>query len=666
MARDEGTRAVLVTASGPVKVETTRPRLRTGRRRIGDGLVEIPIREDIEPASAILTNPVLAESKRDCSSCGQPVGRSVAGRPGASEGVCPHCGTLFSFSPQLANGELVADQYEVQGCIAHGGVGWIYLAIDRNVSDRWVVLKGLLQPGGQQAQAIAVAERQFLAMVNHPGIVKIYNFVEHPGFDGRPVGYIVMEYIGGTTLQTILAKQLAETPDGEPKPMMPVEQALGYVLEAMPALSYLHSLGLVYNDLKPENIMLTEDNVQLIDMGAVSGIGDFGYIYGTKGFQAPEIVRTGPTVATDIYTVGRTLAKMTVDIPEDSYAETLPEPDGVPLFQRYESFYQLLARATNTAPAQRFSSAEEMATQCKGVLREVLAEQTGVPRPGASVLFTMHGSEFGADLAPQRTDVLVDGRPRTVRLSARDVACALPTLAPTEDRESDWQMDWDDGVSALGSGNLRAALKCFHRVVAAVPGEAAPKMASAATAELMLEMEGSLSAGRLRRSCERYYRTLWHTDHSLVSAAFGLARQLAACGDRPGAIDVLDQVPVTSRHYGDAQLTSVLMRVDGRAIAEITEADVRDAAKRVGRLPETEPRVLQMRALVLGTALDWLQSGATPANASDPILGQAFDQGRLRMGIEEALRELARHSPRRRHRYTLVDLANSIRPPSWM
>ena len=172
--------------------------------------------------------------------------------------MCPHCGTLFSFSPQLETGELVAGQYDIQGCIAHGGVGWIYLAIDRNVSDRWVVLKGLLQPGGQQAQAIAVAERQFLAMVNHPGIVKIYNFVEHPGFDGRPIGYIVMEYVGGTTLQAILATQRAEAPAGEPKPMMPVEQALGYVLDVMPALSYLHSLGLVYNDLKPENIMLTD------------------------------------------------------------------------------------------------------------------------------------------------------------------------------------------------------------------------------------------------------------------------------------------------------------------------------------------------------------------------------------------------------------------------
>ena len=50
MARDEGTRAVLVTESEPVKVEASRPRLRTGRRLIGDGLVEIPIRRDVEPA----------------------------------------------------------------------------------------------------------------------------------------------------------------------------------------------------------------------------------------------------------------------------------------------------------------------------------------------------------------------------------------------------------------------------------------------------------------------------------------------------------------------------------------------------------------------------------------------------------------------------------------
>ncbi|RDH76057.1 serine/threonine protein kinase [Mycolicibacterium moriokaense] len=665
MARDEGTRAVLVTASDPVKVEASRPRLRTGVRRLGDGLVEVSVRADIEPASAILTDPVLPESKRDCAGCGQPVGRSAAGRPGSSEGVCPHCGTLFSFAPQLEAGELVAGQYEVQGCIAHGGVGWIYLAIDRNVSDRWVVLKGLLQPGGEQAQAIAIAERQFLAMVNHPGVVKIYNFVEHPGFDGRPVGYIVMEYVGGTTLEAILRQQDETAPvDDELRPMLPVEQALGYVLEVMPALSYLHSLGLAYNDLKPENIMVTEDNVELIDMGAVSGVGDFGYIYGTKGFQAPEIVRTGPTVATDIYTIGRTLAKLTIALPSDRFAETLPGPGDVPLFARCESFYRLLVRATNSSPAQRFSSVDEMATQCKGVLREILAEQTGVPCPGTPVLFGVPRSTFGTELLLQCTDVFADGRRHDVRLSAQDITRGLPAPSPAEDPESDWRMDWDDAIVALQSGVPRSALACFERVMAALPGEAAPKLAAAATAELMLETGDAPSAGRLRLSAERHYRTLWHTDRSMVSAAFGLARQLAARDDRAGAIEVLDQVPLTSRHHAEAQLTSVLMLLTGKPVEDITEADLRDAARRVERLAKTEPRALQTRALVLGTALDWLRTGVTPA--SEPILGHPCDQQGLREGVEEALRELARHAPRRRHRYTLVDLANSIRPPTWL
>lgn len=664
MAEQEGTRAVLVTESSPVKVEGTRPRLRTGRRRIGDGLVEVPIRADIEPAGAILTNPVVAESKRECGGCGRPVGRGTAGRPGPCEGVCPHCGALFSFSPQLETGELVAGQYEVQGCIAHGGVGWIYLAVDRNVSDRWVVLKGLLQPEAQQAQAIVVAERQFLAMVNHPGIVKIYNFVEHPGFDGRPVGYIVMEYIGGTTLEAILAKQQAAS--GDPaKPMMPVEQALGYLLDVMPSLSYLHSLGLVYNDLKPDNIMLTEDNIELIDMGAVSGVGDFGYIYGTKGFQAPEIVRTGPSIATDVYTVGRTLAKLTVDLPNDRYAESLPARDEVPLFERYESFYRLLARATNPRPAQRFSSVDEMADQCRGVLHEIIAEQTGSPSPRTSTLFSVARSTFGVDLALQGTDVFVDGRRRTVALDARDIADALPEPVPVEDAEDEWREDWDDGIAGLATGDLGAALACFERIVALLPGEPAPKLAVAATAELLLATDDAPNAERLRQLAERCYRTLWRTDHAMVSAAFGLARLLAGQGDRPAAIDVLDHVPVTSRHYGEAQLTSVVMLLEGRTNAEITEAQLRDAARRVGGLPETEPRVLQIRAFVLGVALDWLRSGALPS-AGEPILGHAFDQRGLRVGIEEVLRELARHSPRRRHRYRLVDVANSIRPPSWM
>ena len=76
----------------------------------------------------------------------------------------------------------------------------------------------------------------------------------------------------------------------------------------------------------------------------------------------------------------------------------------------------------------------------------------------------------------------------------------------------------------------------------------------------------------------------WLCDRNAHVALSQKSPQNSARGDRTGAIDVLDEVPSTSRHYGEAQLTSVLVLLDGRPIVEITEADLRNAAKRVRRV----------------------------------------------------------------------------------
>ena len=203
--------------------------------------------------------------------------------PGRTEGFCAKCGNAFSFTPKLQPGDLVANQYEVAGCLAHGGLGWIYLARDRNVSDRWVVLKGLLNTGDKDALAVAIVERQFLAQVEHPLIVEIYNFVTHD-----EAGYIVMEYVGGTSLKQILKNRMRA--NGGRFDPLPVDQALAYILEVLPAFSYLHDLGLVYCDFKPDNLIQVGDAVKLIDLGGVRRIDDQeSAIYGTVGYQAPEV-----------------------------------------------------------------------------------------------------------------------------------------------------------------------------------------------------------------------------------------------------------------------------------------------------------------------------------------------------------------------------------------
>lgn len=700
--------------SEPQAQATTLTRTLSPTRRLGGGLVVIPREPDVDPLTALMTDPVVAESKRFCWNCGRPVGRSSKDGQALSEGWCPHCGSAYSFLPQLSAGDIVADQYEIKGCIAHGGLGWIYLAFDKNVNDRPVVLKGLVHSGDAEAQAIAMAERQFLAEVTHPGIVKIFNFVEHDDKRGNPIGYIIMEYVGGSSLKQ--ATRLKKSAGSR----LEVAEAIGFTLEILPALSYLHTNGLVYNDLKPENIMVTEDQLKLIDLGAVSPINSFGFLYGTPGYQAPEIVRTGPTIAADIYTVGRTLAALTLHLPtrRGRYLDGLPEDD--PVLIEYDSFRRLLRRATDPDPRRRFHTAEEMAGQLMGVLREVVAHDTGVPRPGLSAVFSPSRSTFGVDLLVAHTDVYLDGRVHSEKLTAQEIIKALqvPLVDPTDvgapvlsatvlsepvqtldslraarhgsldsegldlsqsielplmevralldlgdvakaARKLDtlaervgwrWRLVWFRAVSELLTADYDSAAKHFTEVLNTFPGELAPKMAVAATAELA----GNADEGK-------FYDSVWSTDRGVISASFGLARALSADGKRDAAVRILDEVPATSRHFATARLTSAVTLLSGRSTNEVTEQQIRTAARRVEALPDTEPRVLQIRALVLGTAMDWLADNTASTNH---ILGFPFTEHGLQLGVEASLRNLARVAPTQAHRYALVDLANSVRPIS--
>jgi serine/threonine-protein kinase PknG len=368
---------------------------RSSRGHLGAGLVEIPPVPAGDPAAAVLANPLVAESKRFCGACDRPVGRSRDGRPGLAEGYCPNCGTRFSFAPKLERGEMVAGQYEVLGCLAHGGLGWIYLAMDHHLDRRWVVLKGLLNTGDASAQEAAVAERRFLAEVVHPSIVAVYNFVQHADRrTGETAGYIVMEYVGGKSLKQILQEQR------QAGRSLPLPVALAYAIEVLPALGYLHSRGLVYCDFKPDNVIQTEEQLKLIDMGGVRRIDDEdSAIYGTVGYQAPEIATMGPSPASDLYTVARALAVLTFEFSgyQSKYVHSFPDPSSVPLLAQQESFLRALRRATDPDPDLRFASASDMAEQLTGVLREVLAVADGKPRPSFSSLFSPELHAIGAE-----------------------------------------------------------------------------------------------------------------------------------------------------------------------------------------------------------------------------------------------------------------------------
>jgi serine/threonine-protein kinase PknG len=281
----------------------------SSRRQLGAGLISIPDLPSTEPEKAIIPDPKVPENKRFCSNCNNPLKRE--------KGFCSECGQKYSFIPSLNPGDLVVGQYEVKGAIAYGGLGWIYLGFDQTLS-RYVVLKGLLNTEDASSAAVAVAERRFLAAVKHPNILGIYNFVNHGS-----EGFIIMEYVGGQTLKEIRKS----------RGKLPVAEAIAYIHRILSAFAYLHSLGLVYCDFKPDNIMIEGGDVKLIDLGGVRRIDDpDGDIYGTVGYSAPE-AGAGPTVPSDLFTIARTLAVLLTDIKgfTKEHLYKLPSPQIEPL-----------------------------------------------------------------------------------------------------------------------------------------------------------------------------------------------------------------------------------------------------------------------------------------------------------------------------------------------
>jgi serine/threonine-protein kinase PknG len=694
----------------------------TSRLRLAAGLVEVPRSPGRDPSQAIMPNPEVAENKRFCGRCGAPVGRSGETAQAHAEGECPSCGTRFSFRPRLAPGARVGGQYEVLGCLTYGGVGWIYLATDHNVSDRWVVLKGLINSADASAASSAVAEQVFLAEVEHPNIVKIYNFVQHPDPDtGDPVGYIVMEYVGGESLRRLALSNVTEAGRVQP---LPLAEVLAYGLEILPALGYFHSLGLLYCDLKPDNVIRTEDALKLIDLGAVLRVDDMvNPIFFTGGYAAPELAGEGPSVASDLYTVGRMLAVLSFDFTgfTSTYQYSVPPRDEVPVFARFESFHRLVLRATERHPGYRFASAEEMSDQLAGVLREVVAANTGEQRPARSTRFGPELRTFGSEMVaadgqtgysrpPELTEV-IDALPApladpqdpaadliaTVSLADPELMLERLGKAPETSAEaplwrararialgdiggagraldeavpgdtassgvSDWRLGWFRGLLALAARRPREAYVGFESVYGMLPGEIAPKLALAAAAEYGGDYVGAA----------RFYELVWRTDRNYVSAAFGLARSYLAQDDRAGALGVLDSVPDRSVHHVAAQSAAITIRAATPPEGGLAESELFVAGQALQALRVEPQRRHQLAVQVLSAGLEHVlarkasarQNGGSPAaeDGSSRLLGAGLSERELRTGLERSYRALARLAGGSTERIALVDKANSVRP----
>jgi serine/threonine-protein kinase PknG len=524
-----------------------------------------------------------------------------------------------------------------------------------------------------------------------------------------------MEYVGGESLKAMLKQRLAAA--GRPDPM-PVDQALAYLLEVMPAFAYLHDRSLIFCDFKPDNVIQTGDQVKLIDLGGVVRVDDLdAAIYGTVGYQAPEMATTGPSVASDLYTIGRTLAVLSTDFRgyQSTYQYSLPDRDQCAAYRDFEPFYRLVLRATSTEPADRFVDAAEMSEQMLGVLRQVLSAD-GEPHPAMSRLFTGEqrtdpqadaplwrelpgplidlddpAAAFLASIAvtdPAEVLALLATAPQDtpeVRLRALRAHIELGAASGSFDAArrardvlaatdgADWRLAWYDGLLALATGEYAAARVRFDAVYSALPGELAPQLALA----LSLELAGE------RATAAGYYDVVSRTDRAFTTAAAGLARCRLAAGDRTGAVEAYNRVPGTSAAYTGSQIGAIRAlvgpyadtsasgtppagdpsaRAGASGSATVDVAALAAAAALIDRLELDSRQLAALRAELLEQVLSVLGGGvAVPAAVLGARGDGHADERSVRFALEGAYREMARsaHGP---DKVRLVDLANASRP----
>jgi serine/threonine-protein kinase len=245
--------------------------------------------------------------------------------------------------------------YKVHDLLGTGGMGRVYRGLDEALQ-REVALKVLLPALAADAEFVArfTREARAAALLNHPNITQIYA----TGLEGA-APWFAMELIRGSSLETLARERGAIEP----------YEAAAYIAQAAAGLRHAAQKGLIHRDVKPSNLMLTEDGVvKVTDFGlakaaqADSHLTATGEVLGSPGYISPEQAQGQPTDhRSDIYSLGAT-------------------------------FYHLV---TGRLPFQAPTAVAMILKHMNEPLRSPRAVNAGIPFPVASVIQRMMAKRAG-------------------------------------------------------------------------------------------------------------------------------------------------------------------------------------------------------------------------------------------------------------------------------
>jgi serine/threonine protein kinase len=258
---------------------------------------------------------------------------------------------------------IINNRYQIFGTIATGGMAVIYHAQDL-LLERKVALKILKKElsRDQSFQNKFRSEAKASASLIHPNIITTFDF----GFDGDRL-YIVMEYIDGADLKTIITQN---------NPIS-ITQALDFLLQASKGLGFAHQSGFVHCDVKPQNMLVSKTGIlKITDFGiaraldTISREEKYDVVWASPFYFSPEQASgKPPSPATDVYSLGvigyELITGKLPFIAEDSselarmHRRDLPMPPKDIRTEIPETLNQIILKALSKDPADRYSNGEE-------------------------------------------------------------------------------------------------------------------------------------------------------------------------------------------------------------------------------------------------------------------------------------------------------------------
>ncbi len=286
---------------------------------------------------------------------------------------------------------LAGGRYQLQDLLGEGGMASVHLAYDATL-DRHVAIKTLHTELGreQSFRERFRREAQSVAKLTHTNIVSVFDTGEDD-IDGSTMPYIVMEYVEGRPLGSVLDQDVAHYG------AMPTDKALKITADVLAALEISHEMGLVHRDIKPGNVMMTKRNVvKVMDFGiaramqsGVTSMTQTGMVVGTPQYLSPEqALGRGVDARSDLYSVGIMLFQLvTGRLPFEAdsplaiaYAHVQEEPVAPSSINRSlpPAVDALVARALKKNPNERFPTAETMRDECLRVAQSFQAQAPSI------------------------------------------------------------------------------------------------------------------------------------------------------------------------------------------------------------------------------------------------------------------------------------------------